>query len=132
MHTIESELQNAIPTIPRLIPYIQLHEFEALVFCGLKHLATLHSKSKQQIEALAQDLAQVGGNPELINHGTATAPSKRIIAAVEASGKERYYKVKDGKEITKAVGVEVLMASCPHFRQWVETILAATSTTSQP
>ncbi len=68
------------------LPYIQLHEFEALLFSDTSKLAhaiasaPVHKPVDELI--VAERLAQIlepFGDPELINDGPHTAPSKRIL-----------------------------------------------------
>ncbi len=107
----------------RFIPYIQLHEFEALVFCGIKYLTDLYPECKQQCRKLEADLANVG-NPELINNSPATAPSKRLINAIENGPKTRYKynKPRTGKYVTIKVGIPELRTRCPHFNEWIQKL----------
>lgn len=106
------------------IPYIQLHEFEALVLCGLDFLKDLYKGRDKQIEHLKSDLEKVG-NPELVNDKPETAPSKRIIKAVEGGKKKlyNYDKPKSGKFVTQKVGIEELRTQCRHFAEWIEKLL---------
>ena len=64
---------------PKFIPYIQVHEFEALIFVDLDLLETQFpdGEAKGAADLLRAD---VGGlNPEDIDDGVYTAPSKRLI-----------------------------------------------------
>ena len=108
----------------RFIPYIQLHEFEALVFCGIDYLLELYPKCKKHCEQLKSDLDKIG-NPELINDNPATAPSKRIIRAIEGNHKTlyNYNKPATGKYITSRVGIEALRSRCHHFDKWVAQLI---------
>lgn len=107
----------------RFIPYIQLHEFEALVFCGIDFLKDLYPGCEKSIKILNAVLEEFG-NPEFINHGSNTAPSKRIIRAIEFGNKQKYKynKPKSGKFVTESVGIDKLRNKCPHFNQWIEKI----------
>lgn len=58
----------------RFIPYIQLQEYEALVFCCLDYLKEMYKGVDKNIEALKAELAEVG-NPELVNDNPRTTPS---------------------------------------------------------
>lgn len=49
----------------RFIPYIQLHEFEALLFCGIDYLAKRYPGCEKRCEQLKKDLEKTS-NPELI------------------------------------------------------------------
>ena len=51
----------------RFIPSIQLHEFEALLFCGIERLARRYPGCEGRCEQLRKDLEKAG-NPELINN----------------------------------------------------------------
>ena len=63
----------------RFIPYIQLHEYEAILFTDVDKLERFFDNSTRKIGAL-REIADSKSSPELINDGQHTAPSKRIIA----------------------------------------------------
>ncbi len=108
----------------RFIPYIQLHEFEALLFCGIEYIASFYPGCEKRCEQLTQALKKAG-NPELINNGQTTAPSKRIIKVVEG-GKEKMYnynKPRTGEFVTEKIGVEELRSKCKHFNAWIEKLI---------
>ncbi|MCQ2233343.1 MAG: DUF4276 family protein [Paludibacteraceae bacterium] len=108
----------------RFIPYIQLHEYEALVFCGLDYLKEMYKDIDKNIETLKAELAAVG-NPELVNDSPKTAPSKRIIKAIEGDMKNHYNydKPKAGKFVAEKVGVAELRTKCRHFNEWIEKLI---------
>lgn len=64
----------------RFLPYIQLHEFESLLYCDLSQLAQRIEGSEQALIKLGHEVK--GQEPEEINEGEETAPSKRIIKHV--------------------------------------------------
>jgi hypothetical protein len=97
----------------RFIPYISMHEFEALLFSDPVVLAEKINVAPQRIE---QILAECG-SPEEINDSPETAPSKRI--AVLTSG---YRKIAMGKTIAESIGIPAMRRNCPHFDQWLTTI----------
>lgn len=121
--SFEAALANAVGS-DRFIPYIQLHEYEALVFCGLDHLIEMYQGTEKNIEKLKNELAAIG-NPELVNDSPRTAPSKRIILAIEGNQKEHYHydKPKAGKFVTQKVGIENLRLQCRHFDEWIEKLI---------
>lgn len=106
------------------IPYIQLHEFEALCFCDIKIMGNLYPEAKKQIEQLVNVLNDYNGNPELINNSPQTAPSKRIVSAIEKNNKYHYNKPISGASVTKQIGMEKMNEMCRHFREWIELLLA--------
>jgi hypothetical protein len=100
----------------RFIPYIQLHEFEALMFSDtvkLEEWLSLYNKfpanSFTKIRESVTDF-----NPELINEGSDTAPSKRILKLCKA-----YDKVGDGILILQEIGLNKLRSECAHFNEWL-------------
>jgi hypothetical protein len=104
---------------PRFIPYIQLHEFEALILADPQQLDWEFLEHDDAIQRLVDMVAAEGGNPELIDDGEHTAPSKRIIAEI-AEYEAR--KVSSGPLVVRQIGMAVLCERCRHFAQWIERI----------
>lgn len=96
----------------RFLPYVQLHEFEALVLAGLEYLPELYDVDEEQLGALAREVRKKG--PELVNDGIQSTPSKRLMACIPD-----YNKLATGLLVTEAVTIPGLVAACPHFGQWV-------------
>lgn len=101
------------------IPYIQLHEFEALLFVDIIRLQTEYPLSGERIRILKEE-TDIYGDPEMINNSPDTAPSKRIIAALAQD--YHYNKVQSGTAVTSAIGIEALLENCQHFKEWIEDI----------
>lgn len=101
------------------IPYIQLHEFEALLFADISLLSYEYPLAADKIQKLKM-VTDVYDDPELINNSPDTAPSKRIIAALAQD--YNYNKVKSGAAVTSAIGIDILLAKCRHFNHWINTI----------
>lgn len=101
------------------IPYIQLHEFEALLFVDIIRLQTEYPLSSERIRILKEE-TDIYGDPEMINNSPDTAPSKRIIAAL--SQDYHYNKVQSGATVTSSIGIEALLENCQHFKEWIENI----------
>jgi hypothetical protein len=78
---LETALAKEIPD-PRFIPYIQLHEFEALIFADPNLLAEEYLEHERPIQNLVKVLQKAKDNPELIDGGKDTAPSKRILSEI--------------------------------------------------
>jgi len=94
----------------RFIPYVEMHEFEALLFSDARILA---DKIDIDISEIHRILDQ-HGEPEEINDDPQQAPSKQIIAL-----NERYRKVAMGKAIAEAIGIVTLRKKCSHFHEWL-------------
>lgn len=116
---LESALGSEIGR-PNFIPYIQLHEFEALLFADISKLVTDYPESAAEIEKLRIETNPIG-DPELINHGQDTAPSKRIIKCL--SGRYRYDKVRSGTSVASAITLPVIQSKCMHFNDWIDRII---------
>jgi hypothetical protein len=110
----------------RFHPYVQLHEFEALLFADVQILAhalvSLDSRwqakgSVGTVEKLAtefDDILRECGEPEAINDSYDTCPSRRIQRLVKA-----YDKASFGPIVSQRIGLERLRARCPHFGEWL-------------
>jgi len=99
---------------PRFIPYIQLHEFEALVFADPEKLGLEFLEHRNEIDKHL--VAKSFPPPELINDGAETAPSKRIKKVIPP------YKKVAGVTVVQEIGLKVLKEKCPHFAQWLESL----------
>ena len=112
----------------RFLPYIQLHEFETLVLCGYQYLAAYYPDCKGLEEKLKNEFTSQE-NPEFIDGGTTTAPSKRILRLLESTYKKKYNKPFMGAYVTAQVGIERLRELCFHFNQWVAQIITLSDAT---
>lgn len=100
---------------PRFIPYIQLHEFEALLFADPRKFEIEYFDKPEGIAAL-QAVADSFANPEMIDQGAETAPSKRIIGIY---GDYADNKPAIGSMVAHEIGIETLRAKCRHFNDWL-------------
>lgn len=96
----------------RFIPYVQLHEFEALLFADSSVLAQTLGEPK--LEGQLTAIRQAFSTPEEINDNYETCPSRRIARLYPG-----YQKVLNGISTTKAMGLLKLRAECPHFNSWI-------------
>ncbi len=109
----------------RFIPFIQLHEFEAYLFCDASRLALFLDNASSGISALQKIVDDVQ-SPEQIDDGQHTAPSKRII---EQFPEYDDLKPTVGPDVAQYIGLENIRSKCPHFSAWIERLekLGATS-----
>ncbi len=103
---------------PRFIPYLQLHEFEALILSAPERFDCYFLTHEQQIAGL-QTLCEKYDSPEEINDNPQTAPSRRIINEIP-----EYADVKPtaGSVIAREIGLPKMRERCPHFDKWVTTL----------
>ena len=101
---------------PRLIPYLQLHEFEALLFTDAGKLMLEFPAAESEIADL-KELAQRYDSPELIDDRPEMAPSKRIIRAIpDYEG----LKVTAGPRVAGEIGLPKIRETCAHFDSWLK------------
>lgn len=106
----------------RFIPYIELHEFETLVLCNIPKVCQVYPNAKKHLQELDFNWRkETCGNVELVNSSRETAPSKRLIKAVQ--GYYNYHKPQIAVIATKDIGIDALRAQCVHFNQWIEKLL---------
>ena len=113
---IETEKRRGFPN---LLPYIQLHEFEALVFSSIDAIRSLYSREDAKFKEL-EKIMEAYPNPEDINDKPETAPSKRLKNDQLIRG---YNKVNDGILIIEETGIDIVLAKCPRLNNWVETLI---------
>jgi hypothetical protein len=99
----------------RFLPYIQLHEFEGLLFSDPSAFAA--SLGRPDLVQPFQTIRGQFATPEDIDDSPDTAPSKRVIQA-----HPRYGKVLQGTKAAHAIGIATIRRECPHFRAWVERL----------
>jgi hypothetical protein len=99
----------------RFIPYIQLHEFEALLFSKPEEFNWEFIEHDRAISNL-REISKTFASPELINDNRETAPSKRIISEIPEYAAR---KASAGPVIAEKIGLPHLQATCPHFDQWL-------------
>jgi hypothetical protein len=102
--------------LARFIPYVQLHEFEALYFAEPAVLAAV-LEAPDQAEKVAEIVVACGGC-ESINDSPATAPSKRIQRLFP-----HYIKGRSATAHAPRLGTKLALAriraACPRFHRWV-------------
>lgn len=96
------------------IPYVQVHEFEALLLSDPDAMSNFYTDKAKEIGKLKQDIA--GMKPEEINETPEGAPSKRIIKRIPTYKRE---KTTAGVMAAVKIGLPQLRESCPHFNVWV-------------
>ncbi len=107
-------MQNDINCRLKQESVIQLHEFEAYLFCDVSLFAFFFDNADSQISAL-HDVQP----PERIDDGQHTAPSKRIIAQFPEYESS---KTTVGPQMAEQIGLENICSKCPHFKAWVERL----------
>jgi hypothetical protein len=101
----------------RFVPYIQLHEYEGLLFSDSQAFAT--GIAQPHLAQQFQVVRNAFPTPEDINDNPDTAPSKQVLRIYP-----KYRKVLDGTLAAQAIGVDTMRRECLHFRDWVAQLEA--------
>lgn len=98
----------------RFIPFMAVHEFEALLFSDSEILSGYLNIPKSEVDKVLDKY----GSPEEINNSPQTAPSKRL--QYWAHG--HYGKTTSGIAIAKDIGIERMRSKCPLFNDWLSQL----------
>ncbi len=96
----------------RFIPFVVLHEFEALLFSDSNILASELNIEEQKV----LDVIEACGEPESINNSPQTAPSKRLD---NWSPYGKFAKTTAGIAIAQRIGISTMREQCPLFNDWI-------------
>lgn len=101
----------------RYIPYMQLHEFEGLLF---NEISVFHEQIPAEeligIEELQLTFDNYE-NPELINNTKETSPSHRLVRIIKG-----YNKIVYGNILAEAIGLEKIRNKSPRFNAWLNKL----------
>jgi len=112
---LEEILSNEFQDI-RFIPYLQLHEFESLLFSSPETISKTTGAPRSVTRAL-NEIINTFENPELINDNPATCPSRRIKNLIV-----NYEKPLHGTLISQEIGLDNIRESCSHFNEWLHKL----------
>ena len=99
----------------RCLPYVQVHEFEALLFSDPAAFAA--AIGRPDLRTPFHAIRAAVATPEDINDDPTTAPSKRVLALHPT-----YSKVVGGQQAAQAVGLPAMRRACPRFGRWVDRL----------
>jgi hypothetical protein len=123
---LEGRIAASINQPDRFRPYVQLHEFEGLIFSGPDEVGQLAEAAGREI--YLRDTVQLAvnacGEPELVNDSPETAPSKRLTAMFQQAMGRKYVKVRDGVRLVERIGLAKVRAACPRFNGWLAALEA--------
>lgn len=97
----------------RLIPYVQMYEFEALLFAAPQEAAQWLQGSAAQLTEM-QQMVKRCGSPERVNDRVETSPSHRMKKLFPGYDKKLH-----GPEIIDLAGLAMIRGECPRFNAWV-------------
>jgi hypothetical protein len=104
----------------RFIPYIQVHEFEALLFSSIDGFTTFYNNPRifKNIKQIIDNYP----NPEDINDDLQMSPSNRLKQIIHD-----YDKVLFGNIIALDIGINIIIEKCPRFNNWLKFIIEKVS-----
>lgn len=101
----------------RFIPYLQLHEFEGLLFNDI-HVFRQQIPSGDLVGiAELEQILERYDNPEMINDHKETSPSHRLERIIKG-----YNKVVYGNILAETIGLHRIRQKSPRFNHWVQTL----------
>ena len=98
---------------PRFIPYVQVHEFEAIVLVDPDCFCAWFEGVEKQVAKLKAECGRFK-TPEEIDQGQRTHPKARIKKYIPD-----YQEKVDGPVLAKFIGLDKIKKKCPHFAQWL-------------
>lgn len=98
------------------IPYIQLHEFEALLFSDIYKIDEVLKGDKGSYINELERIIKKYHEPEKID--TDEGPSRKLIKITD----NQYSKINDGIDIAEKITLKVMRDKCPHFDEWLKQI----------
>lgn len=107
---------NADIAQPNCSFHFMLHEFEGILFSKPESFSLI---ADDNVVRSIQTIRESYPTPEHINNSRETAPSKRLEALLP-----NYAKVRNGTLLSKDMGIDIIMDQCPHFKQWIQSVLA--------
>ena len=102
----------------RFVPYVMMHEFEAMLFSDCSGLAV--GIGRPDLVPRLQTIRDGFDTPEDIDDSPDSAPSKLIERLVG-----RYQKPYLGTAAAREIGLEAIRGECPHFAGWVARLEGA-------
>ena len=112
---IENGISNDFDDNSDIIPYIQRHEIESLMFSEIDGFDFVIDEERKLKEI--ENIIIAYPNPEDINSRPEKAPSKRLEKIFN------YDKVIDSEMIFDFLAIEQIMDKCPRFKIWIEKLI---------
>lgn len=101
----------------RFIPYVQLHEFEGLLFINIESfIDNIPKEDLVGMEELKTTFKEYD-NPEMINNSRETSPSHRLERIIRG-----YNKIVHGVILAEVISLNEIRSKCLHFNSWIEMI----------
>ena len=116
---LDAIVNNAPNAQRRFVPYLQMHEFEGLLFTELIELEALEPDWSGCASKCAADATHFA-TPEHVNDSVHTSPSKRLA---KHFSRPHYRKTLHGVLAAQAIGLSRIRAQCKHFDAWLKRLV---------
>lgn len=116
MDFLENAMKNSVNQ-NRFIPYIQLHEFEGLLFNNIDIFDQNFNPSELNTRQELVNILNTYPNPELINDSPINAPSKRLKRIIFG-----YSKIVFGSILAEEIGLNNIRQKSPRFHNWIDIL----------
>ncbi len=114
VHSIEGALAQDIAH-RKFLPYLSLHEFEALLFASPEKIASVAPENEVEKELLS--IKRSFASPEEINDDPRTHPAARISNLISA-----FRKLPHSPIIAGRIGIKQIRKECKHFDAWLSKL----------
>jgi hypothetical protein len=112
--SVEEAFRRSIDSA-RFLPYLSLHEFEALLLSDTAAIGDV--LQARAIETALEPITASFASPEEIDDGANTHPAARILALARG-----YRKALHGPLAAARIGIATLREKCPHFGAWLNQL----------
>ena len=99
----------------RFIPFVTMHEFEALLFSDCEQFA--RGLGQPEMFSPLQEIRNAFSTPEEIDDSPETAPSRRVVTLIP-----RYQKPLMGTLAALEIGLVTMRTECPYFDSWLNRL----------
>lgn len=115
---LEQAMKDAIDSSlrDRFIPYLQLHEFEAMLFNNYEVFDSNFVDDECEKNEI-QKILQQFPDPEMINDSPLTSPSHRLEKIISG-----YDKIVYGNLLVESIGLYNICEKNLHFKEWIDKI----------
>jgi hypothetical protein len=115
VENIERALEDELDAGTRFKAYLSIHDFEALVFTDVTHIAQIVPNVPSNALSTLQTILFAYSTPEHINQGE--PPGHRLEQQLPA-----YRKAAHSPLIVESIGLKAIRRTCAHFDQWLRAL----------
>lgn len=110
---LTANIQKELKDVRRFLPFVLMHEFEALLFSDCNKFAA--GIGRPHLATKFQTIRNAFNSPEEINDSPLTHPALRVMELVP-----EYQKPIFGSIAAIEIGLDAICLECPHFRAWLQ------------